>query len=117
MYIADGLDKDYAGLSTDCFSFGWLSSKHEYTTGWPDDKGKTEFIDKIERIRVVDLYRGWHSDDGFDVSHRTVPFPNGSIKFVVDGITYVAPAALPYYIKKLNYRPPEEVIEAIKKMI
>ena len=116
MYIPDGSNKDYARLSTNCFSFGWLSSEYEYTTGWLDGNEKTEFIDKIERIKVVDLYRGWHSDKGLGIGRTTTPYPNGSIKFVVDGVTYVAPAALPYYIKNLNYRPPKEVIEAIKKI-
>lgn len=113
MYVEDGKDFDYAGKSTNCFAWGWLSSDHEYQVGWDSEEEKNSFLEKLMRLEVVDIYRGWHTDGILGLDHNAKVSSNGSIKFIVDGVTYVAPTAVTYYIKELDYLPPLIVIKAL----
>jgi len=117
MYIDDGKDFDYAGIDKHCFSFGWLSSDHEYTVGWNSEEEKSSFLEKLLTLDVVDKYRGWHTDSGLKLENTTRPYPNGSLKFKVGGITYVAPVAVIHFIRHLDYRPPSQVVEALNIFI
>lgn len=78
---------------------------------------KQTVLDALEELPVTDKYRGWHSDEGLGLSNKTEPYPNGSRKFVHDGTIYTAPNTVLYYIRELDYRPPNEVIEAITDSI
>lgn len=110
MYIKDESDYDYAKKSRNCFAYGWLSSDHEFNKGWASQEQKEDFLNKIESIKVVDLYRGWHCDEGLKLKGQS----NGSIKFISNGKMYVAPVAVIYYIRELDYLPPKEVVLAVK---
>jgi hypothetical protein len=71
-------------------------------------------LEKLRELPVTDKYRGWHTDKGLGLSNETDPYANGSRKFVgSDGTVYTAPNAVLYYIRELDYRPPDEVVEAI----
>jgi hypothetical protein len=115
MYIPDGSKSDYGKERSNCFSWGWLSSEHPYTTGW-DKKLKISFIEGLVQLPVVDLYRGCHTDIGLGVGLGATPC-NGSLKFSIDGIIYVAPVAVVYYIEILDYLPPLEVRDALDKFV
>lgn len=112
MYITDGRDYDYAKVSKNCFAWGWLSSKHPFLRRWDCDKEKQDFLSKLSKLEVVDLCRGVHIDEGLGLLIWSGA--NGSLKFVADGVTYVAPVAVIYFIGDLGYRPPKEVFDAME---
>lgn len=57
-YIPDGTSKDYGGRTdkNKSYSWGWLSSDHEYPTGWEDEDRKEDFIEKVESLEIVDRW-------------------------------------------------------------
>ena len=113
-YIPDGAQRDYReGEDEKFFAWGWLSSDHDFPQGWEDAKLKSEFLDAVKKLDVVDRYRGWHTDEDLGLDSHTKPYPNGSRKFQHSGTTYTAPTAVTYYIEELDYRPPDEVVDAL----
>lgn len=111
MYVPDGTRQDYPfrnkTQSEKFYAWGWLSSEY------PFEKDKMamerrQMIQILARIPVTCHYRGWHSDEGLGLRRS-----NGSIKFTHLGITYTAPAAVIYYIEKLKYVPPLQVMNAL----
>jgi hypothetical protein len=113
-YIPDGASKDYrAGEHEWFFAFGWLDSNHSFRAGWEDVHLKSRVLEALSELPVTDKYRGWHIDKGLGLNHKTEPYPNGSRKFTYDDTVYTAPNAVLYYIRELDYKPPDEVIDAI----
>lgn len=113
-YIPDGAQRDYReGKDKQFFAWGWLDSDYDFPTGWEDPEKKEKFLQAVRNIEIVDRYRGWHTDEALGLDNRTDPYPNGSRKFEHDSTTYTAPTAVTYYIRELDYRPPDEVINAL----
>jgi len=113
-YIPDGASKDYhKGEDSKFYAWGWLSSEHNFNSGWKDDERKERFLKAVKDLQVVDKYMGWHKDEGLGLNRFTEPYPNGSRKFEHNGTVYTAPAAVTYYIKELDYKPPMKVIDAL----
>jgi len=113
-YIPDGASKDYKnGEDSKYFAWGWLSSDYEYNSGWESEERKQNFLEAVQNIEIVDRYRGWHTDKELGIDSKTKPYPCGSRKFEDNGTIYTAPAAVTYYIRELDYKPPEEVVKAI----
>jgi hypothetical protein len=118
MYIPDGKNMDYPGVvakNVDFYAWGWLDSEYEYSWAWPSKEDKQIFLDLVKQVPVTDLYRGSHTDLGFGLTHEHGS--NGSRKFEHDGIIYVAPAAVIFYIETLNYYPPKQVRDALAEHI
>ena len=114
MYIKDGENKDYSGRSIErCYSWGWLTSERHFKTGWEDLSEKQLFLTKLKTLPVVDIHRGQHTDEGLGLTIGCGIKSNGLIKFRSKNVLYIAPVSVIYYIEKLNYIPPEEVIDAI----
>lgn len=113
-YIPDGANKDYKeGENEKFYAFGWLGSDYDFRTGWESEEKKEEILNELRELPVVDRHRGWHTDKGLGLSNETDPYPSGSRKFVDSGTVYTAPNAVLYYIRELDYRPPDEVVDAL----
>ncbi len=112
-YIPDGAQRDYhQGESEQFFAWGWLDSDHDFPTGWDDPERKRRFAKAVEDLEIVDRYRGFHSDEELGLTLGAAK-SNGSRKFEDNGTIYTAPAAVTFYIRELDYRPPDEVINAL----
>jgi len=113
-YIPDGAKRDYKeGPGDQYYAWGWLSSDHSFPQGWESEDLKREFLEAVKELEIVDKYRGWHTDRELNLDNRTEPYPNGSRKFEHEGTVFTAPTAVTYYIEELDYRPPDEVVDAL----
>lgn len=112
-YIPDGASRDYhQGEGEQFFAWGWLDSDHDFPTGWEDEDLKRKFLEAVEDLEIVDRYRGFHTDEELGLTLGAAE-SNGSRKFERGGTIYTAPAAVSFYIRELNYRPPDKVINAL----
>lgn len=127
MYIEDGSDQDYTTyygkkLFPKIYSWGWLHRKHPHNQGWRDQELKQRVIDKLEDLKLnTDQYGGSkHRLDccmGIQLCHLCREDDqfgfNGSTRLDYNGTMYTAPWEVQHYIKDHDYKPPDEVIEAI----
>ena len=123
-YIPDGTNQDYTDphygvpLFKTTYAWGWLDSKETYNQGWEDKKLKRDVLTKLKRLNSnhkeghrVDLYMGFQLC-GFCKQGKHEGF-NGSLKIGHNDKCYVSPWGVEHYIKTHNYRPPDEVVDAI----
>lgn len=86
---------------------GWLDKGYDFPTG----DVPQGFIQKLHSLKSVNHSKGWHTCPFCGNSNREI----GSYELQVrrNGITYLSPALIIHYIKKHNYKPPREYIEAV----
>lgn len=118
MYRADLSDETGAfGVNepTGAKYVGWLDKEHPFNTGQVNE----ELIKKLESIKPSKLTAGWHVCElCYQNGH---PWPveeeqrsSYSIRICSkDGIIFEAPKMIVHYIRKHNYLPPPEYIEAL----
>lgn len=118
MYVPDGHPGDYPfkRVNTFFYAWGWLSSEHDFKKGM-DPFMKKLFLEILKSIKITNLYRGSHIDEGLSLTYKNKRkfdvVANGSIKFKNNGLIYTAPSAVIYYIEHLDYYPPTQVIDAL----
>lgn len=113
MNIPDGSHKQYIGdrQSPKIYMWGWLGSSVP-NDGWQDKKAKNVFLLKIKskERNPLRLCRGFHVCE----ICKKKSF-NGEIDFHKNGKTYTAPCGVSHYIQAHDYKPDNEVIDAILK--
>ena len=99
---------------------GWLG--RSYSIERPDftvGDVPPEALAYLERLPVMNQYRGWHTcefcdgwlRDGKLIADR---IGNGDLRVPgLNGMVYVAPVMIRHYIREHHYRPPQEFIDAI----
>jgi hypothetical protein len=129
MYIEDGSNIDYFHADGDAtssgmpkfknlYAWGWLGNKVEHK-GWEDQKLKRKVIKKLANVRQdekVDHYMGFHCCEMCGFSDETAQKDGmfcGSIKIDHNEKVYCCPAGVEHYIKYHDYKPADEVIDAI----
>lgn len=95
------------------YMWGWLGNKVE-SKGWKSILQKNKVSSKIKNVtykQVVDHYCGFHT---CEICEDKAGF-EGSIKIIYNGKTYCCPRGVEHYILKHDYKPSDEVIEAVLK--
>jgi hypothetical protein len=94
------------------YMWGWLGNKVE-SSGWESKDLKRKIINKLRQVsfeNVVNHYCGFHTCEvcgdmgaGFE----------GSIKILHKGKVYCCPHGVEHYIEEHDYKPDDEVIDAV----
>jgi len=126
-YFADLTQYEYrpfqkqsrAGL----LNVGWLDHEHDYPKGAVDSGS----LEKLERLCAspVNRTRGVHHCPyckeypvrAITAEGRTLGLGNAEIRVPgLQGIEYAAPTLIYHYIREHEYRPPEEFLEALRRL-
>jgi hypothetical protein len=96
------------------YMWGWLGDSVP-TKSWRDPVERKRFLDRLKSLSSQCHYMGSHhcemcEEDRKDYWANTFC---GSTYVKHKGIVYSAPYRVEHYIEKHDYRPPDEVIEAI----
>ena len=113
MYYEDLTPYEYGCNTKNVFNIGWLEKGHEFPTG--DFPEKERVLYKLKNKKKAWLCKGSHECDFCEKSpykngiRTRGPNGNGEYRFG----KYSAPALIRHYIKKHNYKPPQEFIDAV----
>lgn len=88
-------------------NIGWLDVEKPFLKG----EVPYGFIEKLSNLKEIHNHRGFH----------TCPFCNESrgnkiLSVEGEGVVYFCPDLIKHYIKKHNYLPPQEFIDAVMNL-
>jgi hypothetical protein len=119
MNIKDGSKICYHGSGEQYYEklymWGWLGNEKR-GPGWKDIVVKNQVIKRLKTLEAKDHYCGSHECEMCEKVPGRIIWENsfcGSVYVKYKGIVYHAPYGVEHYIEKHDYKPPEEVIEAI----
>jgi hypothetical protein len=95
------------------YMWGWIGDGIKSSGSFKDKKAVIEILRGIPQEQKHNFHCGFHMCEICNEYNERSTF-NGSVYIEYKGKSYCCPNGVEHYIEQHNYKPPKEVIEAIK---